>query len=552
MPNYGLVVTPQYNPMSYEQYAKPFEDYAKVYNQMADAYDALEMEANQWEKLATDSKNAPYYKIYKQYANDLRSAASDLADNGLSMKTRGALSRLRKRYANEIKPIADAYTRTQELIDEQRKLNPNGTKLFDIDYSKEGIGRVYNDPTSSYRTIDLPTVTNEVANVMSNYKKVLMNSGDWGKTQVSGLLERIEQYGLLPEDLDAISNPNNPNYNNPLYQQIRNVVDNAYIQTGVDSWSDAAKKQAVYKAAFQGVPYGLGTSEVKNVEDPWNQYYIWKKQKEYEASQPTPDAGERLWDFVGDAITIAQDMPDLQEQAEDLRIMNNLVKTGKIPEAPQSTKYGMLNPVEGLYREEQYPEYYTYDRISKKYKTSDLTTLRDMLAADYQKNVLERAAIERWTTLNSATNNRLVNWIDRELTSGRDDEKLGKDVKDSKNKSIGTKEVANLREALTDSDTSLQINFNTGKVRLHNPKHGDYYIPSTVFSNLNLLLGTNIVKGNEFIDEAVKFYSSDLDNDTKEDTMKKIIGNFYTGATAYIRTMTQEPGDTNAHLQISQ
>ena len=36
MPNYSLVVTPQYNPMSYEQYIAPFREYAGVYNQMAD------------------------------------------------------------------------------------------------------------------------------------------------------------------------------------------------------------------------------------------------------------------------------------------------------------------------------------------------------------------------------------------------------------------------------------------------------------------------------------------------------------------------------------
>ena len=52
MPNYGLVVTPQYNPMSYEQYIQPFKEYAQVYNATVDQIDALEMEANQWERLA--------------------------------------------------------------------------------------------------------------------------------------------------------------------------------------------------------------------------------------------------------------------------------------------------------------------------------------------------------------------------------------------------------------------------------------------------------------------------------------------------------------------
>lgn len=109
MPNYGLVVTPTYDPMSYEQYVAPFKDYAQVYNQMADAYDALEMEANQWEKLAGNDKDAPQYQQYLNYANSLRDAANKLATQGLNPKTRAAVSQARQRYAKEIKPIADAY-----------------------------------------------------------------------------------------------------------------------------------------------------------------------------------------------------------------------------------------------------------------------------------------------------------------------------------------------------------------------------------------------------------------------------------------------------------
>ena len=95
MPNFGLVVTPTFNPMSYEQYVQPFKDYAEIYNKISDAYDALEMEANKWEKLANSSIDTVQYQQYKKYADDLRLAASDLAENGLNHKTRSTLSNLR-------------------------------------------------------------------------------------------------------------------------------------------------------------------------------------------------------------------------------------------------------------------------------------------------------------------------------------------------------------------------------------------------------------------------------------------------------------------------
>ena len=116
MPNYGLVVTPTYNPMSYEQYIQPFKDYAQVYNATVDQIDALEMEANQWERLADSDIDAPQYQQYKSYADDLRKYANEIATQGLSSRTRAGLSRMRQRYAKEIKPIEDAFNRRQEAI----------------------------------------------------------------------------------------------------------------------------------------------------------------------------------------------------------------------------------------------------------------------------------------------------------------------------------------------------------------------------------------------------------------------------------------------------
>ena len=124
MPNFGLVVTPTFNPISYEQYVQPFKDYAEIYNKISDAYDALEMEANKWEKLANSSIDTVQYQQYKKYADDLRLAASDLAENGLNHKTRSTLSNLRNRYTKEIQPISYAFDYRVKIMEEQRKLNP--------------------------------------------------------------------------------------------------------------------------------------------------------------------------------------------------------------------------------------------------------------------------------------------------------------------------------------------------------------------------------------------------------------------------------------------
>lgn len=160
MPNYGLIINSTYNPMSYEQYVAPFKDYAEVYNKVADQYDALEMEANKWEKLAKSEKDQEAYKKYQDYSNELRRAANDLAENGLSTKTRGLVSQMRKKYASEIQPMEDAYNYIQEKIKAQEQIKAKNPRVvFDNDFSTDvGITDVLNNPYISYNYTDLDAV----------------------------------------------------------------------------------------------------------------------------------------------------------------------------------------------------------------------------------------------------------------------------------------------------------------------------------------------------------------------------------------------------------
>ena len=105
MPNFGLVVDASYDPISYEQYVAPFKEYMTMYDKVADQYDALEMEANKWEKLANSSIDQKEYDQYQSYARKLRAAAEDLVENGLSSRTRSTLSSLRGEYFKTIQPI---------------------------------------------------------------------------------------------------------------------------------------------------------------------------------------------------------------------------------------------------------------------------------------------------------------------------------------------------------------------------------------------------------------------------------------------------------------
>lgn len=209
MPKYGLVINSTYNPMSFADYAAPFEKYASVYKEMADTYDTLEMEANKWEKLAQESGSENSYKQYTTYAKELRQAAQDLAENGLTNKTRGALSNLRNKYASTILPIEEKYEYRQKLIEEQRKANPTGDIQWTTDYANMGLDNL--NLNSSYSGRKLSDIEKEGFEQATAYSSRMSQSA----LALAGQYYRIRQgYGQKYADafLQNIALGNDSNY----------------------------------------------------------------------------------------------------------------------------------------------------------------------------------------------------------------------------------------------------------------------------------------------------------------------------------------------------
>lgn len=266
MPNFGLVINSTYNPMSFEQYAAPFEKYAQVYGQMADAFDTLEMEANKWEKLAKSEKDQEAYKKYQDYSNELRRAANDLAENGLSTKTRGLVSQMRKKYASEIKPMEDAYTYIQEKIKAQEQIkSKNPRVVFDNDFSTDvGIADVLNNPYISYNYIDLDAVEEDAlkaATAQSSRNINISNNpllGTAYKMQIQGyalpdIVSYIKNFSQEYPEIHELYNNLKTKYG-PYGQQ----VDDAIISGMLQGYTASASPIQVASIATTNNPGGSG------------------------------------------------------------------------------------------------------------------------------------------------------------------------------------------------------------------------------------------------------------------------------------------------------
>ena len=279
MPNFGLVVTPTFNPMSYEQYVQPFKDYAEVYNKISDSYDALEMEAGKWEKLANSTTDAAQYQQYKRYAEDLRLAASDLAENGLSHKTRSTLSNLRSRYTKEIQPISDAYTLREEERKAQRDARMKNPYIrFNRDAASTGLG-AYMAGTPGYESVDLAQIK---ANVLADAKPLadelrdlrsgkLTDSLKWRTILGGQYYEAAKRKGFTSDAInEAISSMlQDPRTTSEQFGALNTIVNGAVESSGVTGWdlynNNDAFRREVMQAATSGLWQAVGQTDFEHL-----------------------------------------------------------------------------------------------------------------------------------------------------------------------------------------------------------------------------------------------------------------------------------------------
>ena len=294
MPNYGLVVTPTYNPMSYEQYIKPFQDYAQVYNATVDQIDTLEMEANQWERLADSDIDAPQYQQYKSYADDLRKYANEIATQGLSSRTRAGLSRMRQRYAKEIKPIEDAYARREEEIKFQREARlKDPDVIFNRDASSTALGRYMSSipELKNYSGRMLQAYSAEASKQLA--KQVRENPRQWNTILGGQYFETANTTGLTDADILATI-ANSPNRSAALSA----IGEQVLGMSGMDKWNEwSPELQARVNSYIEnGYWQAIGETKFDNLSNKYYDFLMRQREKDRDIQAQMPRAVEE-WVF---------------------------------------------------------------------------------------------------------------------------------------------------------------------------------------------------------------------------------------------------------------
>lgn len=135
MANYSFVIDSSFKPFSMQEMLVPFQMYKDAFEKTEDAYMDLSQKADTFKYLSeTLPEDSKARQIYEGYANGLAEQAEDLAQNGLSMSNRRALTSYKRRYQGEIGRLNKADEALQKEIDRRTALSANDpTTLYATD-----------------------------------------------------------------------------------------------------------------------------------------------------------------------------------------------------------------------------------------------------------------------------------------------------------------------------------------------------------------------------------------------------------------------------------
>lgn len=263
MANYSLTVGSNFEPFSFERFIQPLQMYGEAYREIEDNLSALETAAGEWEQKANEQSDPIAHAQYLRYADDLRKQADDLSKYGLNPATRRKMLNMRKRYSSEIVPIAEAWTRRQQLADEQRAAWLQDPSVrFSTDFKTASLDDLLANPNANYDPLSGRWIENEAATLVSNLAKTALQNPKYSKVMDNQYWEIRQQTGYTREEIDDAFNGKGP-------KELRMMIDdihNSIKSTGNRAYDKDFVDSSIRKGFYQGGIGGTNISHTANGE----------------------------------------------------------------------------------------------------------------------------------------------------------------------------------------------------------------------------------------------------------------------------------------------
>lgn len=246
-----LQLDTRFNPFTYDEMVKPLLYYKQAYDEAEAAYSDLAFQTEAWKDIANRERSPEAFEMYQRYSGDLSRAVDDFSQ-GMTAKNRRALLGLKRRYAQDIVPIARASEAMNAANEFRVKAGPDA--IFEVgEYNSLDQflhGKTANNKFQSREALTKKTAAMTEAAMAEALKdpdfEKAMGDQFWMITQHTG--------GSYKELMEAmkLGMMDNPIAQNRFSQIRQEVARNAGIQN-----YDAAGQQAIMEAIDTGLYAGL-------------------------------------------------------------------------------------------------------------------------------------------------------------------------------------------------------------------------------------------------------------------------------------------------------
>lgn len=289
--NYSLVIDANYNPLSMQEMLVPFTAYKDAFDKSEAAYDELTEKADTFKYLAKrleDNPDSEAARIYKGYADELAKQAQDLAQNGLSMGNRRALTDLKRRYQGEIGQLEIA----NKAMDEERKLRrqmsaKDSSMLYAVD--NLDIDQFLGGNTPNLYGISGNDLYTKGAAVGKAASSRMYKSGDAGSVLGGYYKNWKESRGVSQESIAEFMNSD----------VVQQEVDNMLKAEGVTGNLTGANLEKARQQVLNGIYTGIVYEESnKPIRDEGKMSAATKEQYALQREQMTKSAAQSglTWD----------------------------------------------------------------------------------------------------------------------------------------------------------------------------------------------------------------------------------------------------------------
>lgn len=246
-----LKLDTRFNPFTYDEMVKPLLYYKQAYDEAEAAYSDLVTQTEAWKDIANRENSPEAFEMYQRYSGDLSRAVEDFSQ-GMTAKNRRALLGLKRRYAQDITPIA----RASEAMKEANALRVNAgpDAIFEVgEYNS--LDSFLHGKTANNKYQSREALTKRAAAMTEAAMTEALRDPDFKKAMGDQFWMITQHTGGSYEDLIEAMKVGMAD--NPIAQNRFSEIRQSLIQkAGIQNY-DAVGQQAIIDAIDTGLYAGL-------------------------------------------------------------------------------------------------------------------------------------------------------------------------------------------------------------------------------------------------------------------------------------------------------